>query len=372
MRRFPFALFAFLVVLSARPLVASTFYVGTCKVAAFGDIQTAVNTVPAGSIIDICPGNYAQQIVISKAVTLQGIFSSNSALAEIDMPSGGLTTTSSINPYLNGTVAAQVEVTVPGVNLINLTVNGTATSSNCPATTLAYIGIFYSSGSSGTLNKVQTRNQNCNGLGVGIAAENGAGAAQAVTIESSDVNNVSYTGIFAYSNQSPPTLTALIKGNYISAYDGVQSFDVAGSVSGNNIFPSFLGMTAASPSSTTSGNQVTGGTYGFAVEAPGAVVSGNTVNNAPYGVLVDFPGSVTSNHISNSGTAAIFLTTNGATIKTNTITQVLVGVEFNCHSATTSGNTINGATWGLHTVPSAFSGVNTFYNVLAVRTGGAC
>ena len=78
MRRFHVAVFAFLVALSARPLVASTFYVGTCKIGAFGDIQTAVNTVPAGSTIDVCPGAYAQQIVISKAVTLQGIFSSNS------------------------------------------------------------------------------------------------------------------------------------------------------------------------------------------------------------------------------------------------------------------------------------------------------
>jgi len=372
MRRFPFALFAFLVVLSARPLVASTFYVGTCKVAAFGDIQTAVNTVPAGSIIDICPGNYAQQIVISKAVTLQGIFSSNSALAEIDMPSGGLTTTSTIDPTFGGTVAAQVEITVPGVNLINLTVNGTATSSNCPSATVTYIGIFYSSGSSGTLNKVQTRNQNCNSVGIGIMAENGAGAAQTVTIENGDVNNDSATGIWVYSNQSPPTLIALVKGNYISAYDGVVSFGVAGSVSGNNIFPSYIGMVAGSPSSAASGNTVTGGNFGFVIDAPGVAISGNTVNNAPHGVVVDFPGSVTSNHISNSGTAAISLNANGATIKTNTMTQVLVGVEFNCYSATTSGNTINGATWGLHTVPSAFSGVNTFYNVLAVRTGGAC
>lgn len=364
MPRCPLALFALLVMFSAPSLVGSTFYVGTCKLGAFGDIQSAVNAVPAGSIIDICPGAYAQQIVISKAVTLQGIFSGNSSLAEIDMPSGGLTTTSSFQPTL-GTVAAQVEVTVPGVNLFNLTVSGIASSSNCPS--VYHIGIFYSSGSSGTLNEVQARNQNCNARGIGILAENGAGPTQTVTIENCDINNESYFGIWVSG-----ALNAQIKGNYISAYDGLVTFGVAGSASGNNIFPSLIGVDVFSHAISVSGNTVTGGTVGFAINSPGVVISGNTVNNASYGVEVIQPGSVISNHISFSSTAAILLEVNGATIKTNTLKQVLVGVEFNCHTAAVSGNSINGASFGLNTVPAAFSGLNTFYNVSTVRTGGGC
>lgn len=75
MRRFRFALLAALAIFSAPSLVASTFYVGTCRIGAFGTIQAAVSSpsVPAGSIIDVCPGTYPEQVVISKKLTLQGI-----------------------------------------------------------------------------------------------------------------------------------------------------------------------------------------------------------------------------------------------------------------------------------------------------------
>jgi hypothetical protein len=132
MPRLNLSLFALLVVLSARPLVASTFYVGTCKIGAFGTIQAAVSSasVPAGSTIDVCPGNYPEQVVISKMLTIQGIFSNNSTQAVIAMPTAGLTTTSSLST--GGTVAAQVEVTTARVNITNITVDGTATSTTCP------------------------------------------------------------------------------------------------------------------------------------------------------------------------------------------------------------------------------------------------
>lgn len=36
----------------------------------FASIQLAVSSVPAGSTIKICPGNYAEQVVINKKLTL--------------------------------------------------------------------------------------------------------------------------------------------------------------------------------------------------------------------------------------------------------------------------------------------------------------
>src|SRR5208337_4481506 len=205
-------------------------------------------------------------------------------------------------------------------------------SSNCPTSTFVYAGIFYASGSSGTVNEVETRNQNCNGIyGFGILAENGAGATQLVTIENSNINSNSYAGITAGSDQTPSTLTASIKSNYVAG--GVvgiyTALNVGGSVSGNVVGASGAGVIASSPSSLVSKNTVNGGSEG--IEVDGAVtVSGNTINGATYGVFVKAAGSVTSNNISNSG-YGIYFQVNGATIKTNIITQAPVGIEFGCY-----------------------------------------
>ncbi len=364
MRRLHFALLSLVLALAAQPLVAATYYVGTCKIGAYGTIGAAVAAVPAGSTIDVCPGTYAEQVTISQKLTLQGIFDDNSSQVVIAVPGGGLSTTSSI--YF-GTVAAQVEVTAESVKISNITVDGTAGSTNCPSTFEA--GIFYSSGSSGTVNEVETRNQSCNSEGVGIVAENGAGATQSVTIENSNINTNSYISILACSDQTPSTLTASIKGNNVAGANiGIDLWcNVGGSVSGNVVSANGIGVYAESPSITVSGNTVTGG--GLGIDAQGSVVSDNTVNNAIDGIYVEVAASVTSNHISNS-TTGIYLNVSGATIKTNIITQSTTGIEFNCHTETVSGNTINGATTGADSVPAAFAGVNKFYNVATVSTGG--
>jgi copper-binding protein NosD len=181
-------------------------------------------------------------------------------------------------------------------------------------------------------------------------------------------------GIFARSNQTSP-LTAYIKNNYVtSAHVGIDTEWVAGTISGNNISASaagvdVLGAFSGSPSITVSGNVVTSGNTGISVRAA-AVVSGNTVNNTAYaGVLVHAVGTVTANHIFNSHPCGIYLKASDVSIKSNTITQTTIGIEFGCSTGTVSGNIINGASTGLDSVPAAFTGGNTFYNVSTVRTG---
>jgi hypothetical protein len=120
MRRFDFPLFP-LALLVAQPLVAATYYVGSCKNGAYSIISAAMATVAAGSTINVCPRTYAEQVVMSKGLTLKGISYSNSSQAVIAAPSRGLAM-SSIS--LGGTVAAQVEVTVGSVNITNSKVLG--------------------------------------------------------------------------------------------------------------------------------------------------------------------------------------------------------------------------------------------------------
>jgi hypothetical protein len=169
MRRLHFALLFLVLVLAAQPLVAVTYYVthqptllctsSKSPYSIFITIQEAVTQVPAGSTINVCPGTYPEQVVISQPVTLRGVSYGGQSQVVIAMPSTPLAQTSSIYFSSVSSVAAQVQVTAGPVNISNITVDGTAESSNCPSDSY-YFGIFYSSGSSGTVDEVEARNQN--------------------------------------------------------------------------------------------------------------------------------------------------------------------------------------------------------------------
>jgi hypothetical protein len=385
MRRLHFALLFLVLVLAAQPLVAVTYYVthqptllctsSKSPYSIFITIQDAVTQVPAGSTINVCPGTYVEQVVISQPVTLRGVSYGGQSQVVIAMPSTPLTPTSSI--YFSS-VAAQVQVTAGPVNISNITVDGTAESSNCPSDSY-YFGIFYSSGSSGTVDEVEARNQNCNPLGVGIGAENGSGATESVTIENSNTNAASTIGIYACSEESPSTLSASIKSNNITGSEfGIllPCPGVTGSISGNviNAVENSVGVSTSSPA-TVSGNTVIGPANGVGISVNAAPdILDNTIQGAAWGVYLYAAGTITSNHILNSGYYGIYFASNatGATVKSNIITGGPVGIEFNCNANTVSGNTINSVTTGLGAVPASFTGVNKFYNVGSNTTSGGC
>jgi parallel beta-helix repeat protein len=390
MRRLHFALLSLVLVLGSQPLVAVTYYVTPnlqpCSslksgFVIFPSIQYAVTNAPAGSTINVCPGTYAEQVVISQPLTLRGVSYGGSSQAVIAMPSKGLALTPSV--YFS-TVAAQVQVTAGLVTISNITVDGTAGSSNCPLLYedkgYTYFGIFYSSGSSGTVNEVEARNQNCDTSGIGIGAENGSGAAESVTIENSNINGASIYGIYACSEESPSTLTVSIRSNHIAGANGesgIASYcNLAGSVSDNVISGDGVGVYAVSPSATVSGNTISTPYGGIGIYVWGAAdISDNTISGAGDGIYLTAPATVTSNRISNSSTYGIGFWAPGAagaTVKSNIITQAPIGIEFSCMASTVSGNTINGATTGLDSIPASFTGVNTFYNVATNTTSGGC
>jgi len=347
MRRFRLALFP-LVVLIAQPLLASTYYVGTCKSGSYSTIQSAVSSVPSGSTIEVCPGTYAEQVVISKPLTLSAIPNSNGDVVISDVGVALATTTS----IYWGTVAPQVHVTIGPVNITGINVsenNGSA----CPATEIA---IFYDSGSSGTVKGVVT-NGNCQFGSIGIAAENGAGATQSVTIENSQIQAGSNGGISVGSNQIPSSLTAVVKNNYLwTNPTGIMSLgNVQGSIS-NNFITSYPA----------------GGTGVWAGSA-NVAITGNWIDQQNIGIDIEGTAvKVTSNQIFSTTTAGINIGVNDVTVKGNGIAYSLnSAIEFNCTTGdTVTGNTINSANVGLDKVPSGFSGVNTIYNVSTVRTGG--
>jgi hypothetical protein len=349
MRRFYFVLLS-LAFFVAQPLVAATYYVGSCKSGSFSTIQDAVNTVPSGSTVQVCPGTYAEQITISKALTLEGIPNWPTGPVLISDVGVSLTTTTSI--YW-GTVAPQVQVTAGPVDITNIELLENAPSA-CPATEIA---IFYSSGSSGTVNGVLT-NGDCNHGSIGIAAENGAGSGQSVTIENSQIDAGSNAGISVDSDQTPSTLTAEVKNNYIwTSPVGIMSLgNATGSISGNFI------------TSVPSGG--TGVWAGSANEE----VSNNWIDEQNIGIDIEAAGvSVTSNHLFDIQTAGINISANNVTVKGNGVAYSLgSAIEFNCTTGdTVTGNTVNNAATGLDKVPANFTGSNIFYNT-GTRTTGGC
>lgn len=80
------------VFLSASAFAGELNAVGTCnpKLSHYATISLAVSSVPAGSTIEVCPGNYPEQVVITQPLTLEGI-PKGSGAAVVVVPSGGLT-----------------------------------------------------------------------------------------------------------------------------------------------------------------------------------------------------------------------------------------------------------------------------------------
>jgi len=345
-------------------LAASTFAVGTCKptLPSYSTISAAVAAVPAGSTVMVCPGTYSEQVTITQPLTLQGVSIGDSGQVIITVPPAGL---SANTTSIRGTaIAAQVLVTAGPVNITNITVDGAGNNLNGSATP---VGIFYGSGSSGLVSQVTTRNQISIGvenasLGVGIWAENGNSTNDEVTIQSCSVHDFGEVGISVVTNQTPSTLTAIIRGNNVSAVTAT-SF--------------IFGIVINSVGNVTN-NTVTGpGTVvfphqgqGITAEYPSPTVSNNTVTSWDSGI-VDFDGAtITGNTVLNTEVAITLLGTSGGAANSNIISDTGFAIELDCNAHTTMHNAINDAGTGLNDVPSTFNSPNNFFNVQTIRSGG--
>jgi parallel beta-helix repeat protein len=313
----------------------------------FPTISQAVSAVPSGSTIQVCPGTYAEQVTIAKPLTLIGIASGTANQAVVAVPSGGLVQ-NTVSMFGEG-VGAQILVEGAGpVNVTNIAVDGTGGDTTC---LIWLAGIFYGSGSSGTVNRVRTSGQIDGTCGVGIWAENASSQSQSVTVQNSTVYNADSAGIFAGSGTTP-SLTANLTNNVVNASAAVAAIDsdsVLGKVNANNVTNSEFGVYDLS-NINVQGNTIMGSTFGIYM-ANGGTASGNQVSGASEGVLL--------------GAA-------GATLNNNTImTSTTAGVELGCFSATLTGNLINDAPVGVDAAPLTVGlGSNTFANTATTFTNG--
>ena len=357
----------------------------------FATIQLEVNAVPGGSTIDICPGNYPEQVVINKNLTLQGVADGGLDAAVIVAPGGGLLqNTSSL--ATGNSIAAQILVQAPAtsVKVSNLTVDGSNNGiTGCGPNP---IGIYYQN-ASGAVSRASVLNEvlgagltGCQ-AGLGIFVQSGGGGTSTVSIASSNVENYQKNGITG--NEVGTTVT--IKGNTVigqgptsgAAENSIQiGFGATGTISGNTV-----GSDVWAPDVFGDTGDAAAGLLVYASQ--NVTITSNNVNNTQYGIaLAGDPsnGSADHNVVTKNTVSAthlydgIDLCGSNNTASSNIINgsdESGVHIDDTCTgsaaSDTAAFNTINSACAGILIGPSASSPTtssNTYYNVGTLQLSG--
>jgi hypothetical protein len=320
-----------LIALAALPASAATYYVGTCHAGSFLTISAAVNSpnVPAGSTIRVCGGEYREQVIISKSLTLQGYPANGVGAATIR---GYATDSIVFTPFSGSTpLRPSIWITAGTVNITGMSIMETYSDTDCGS----YItGIYYASGTSGVVKDSNVSILSATSAGCamseGISAENAISTRDTVKVQNSTFE-VESVGVLGASG-SPRGLSVIATGNQVyTARGGYWAYGSGGTVSGN--------LFALS----SQGNAV------YGKQNQKLSVTRNTIN-ADIGVDVQSPATVTNN-----------------------LVRAELGVEMGCTMFTVTGNTFTGGFlaipgFGLDHVPAAFTGKNTFYNVFATNS----
>ena len=333
-RSFTFSCLALVVLIAlGGQAFSATVAVGTCTTLInFATIQLAVNSVPAGSTIEICPGTYPEQVVISKKLTLIGFAIGTTQDAAVIVPPAGGVVMNATDVSTSAPIAAQllVENTAGPVKISNLTVDGLGNGlgNSCA---LNLDGILFQN-ASGTLNHVAVRNQipgdvlgGCQ-TGDPIYVESSTGTS-VVTIENSSVHNYNKNGITGrYAGTTMTVTGSYVQGSGLLPYglaaqNGIElAFGAAGKISGNTVIDNFYG----DPTFNTASDIL----LYDAAESSGITVTNNILGNSqvPIGLYTDTPGTygdgvtVTGNKIFGTGTwDAIDVCTNSNIVTGNTI-----------------------------------------------------
>lgn len=321
---------------------AATFAVGNCKPnnISYPTISAAVSDPKtANSTIQVCPGTYVEQVLITQPLTLEGVTIGDNSAAVIALPPGAAKTMNADNI---GIVAYQIGVQNPGglVNLKDLIVDGSGASNLGDVGFLG--GIFYED-ASGTVTNVNARNQVYQSSGVGIFVASGqiTSAAQTVTIQKSVFNNFDFGGMFTVAAAG---LDLTITSNFVDGASSAQfgiAYSGTGAIKSNVVSGSSRGLILESSSATATANTIHGG---ISISAGSNTVTNNSIDaGGGFGVQIQGAGtdSVESNTIVNSSTAVYgcgggpeFPGASGDTVSGNTILDASIGIQMSASNTT--------------------------------------
>ncbi len=381
--------------LAASPMFAATLAVGSCEPSytSFTTISLAVTAAPitGSTTILVCPGIYAEQVLITKKITLKGVASGGSNASIIAPPSGGLVANAtSTFPGPSGVAYLEAMVLVQNTTatIEDLTLDATGNDTTCGQDP---VGIFYQN-ADGTI----TRNNvlhvqvvggfGCQG-GLGIYVESGstisngppnpsAAANSTVTISYNNVQDYDKNGITANGDGTNVKVTVtyntVIGAGAVSdnAQNGIQLWGANNSTVNYNVLD---GDWYTVPGTAATGILV------ISSESP--TISNNTISNTNVGIYLYSmnPDDTDNATVSKNSIAAtheydgIVLCANLSTATGNKI-NVADESGINLGSCgdptptdTVTSNTINGACAGILvenppvTVPTTTTDV--FYNV---------
>ena len=355
-------------------------------------IQSAVTAVAAGSTIKVCPGNYPEQVVIEKNLTLEGVTNGTADDPVVVMPVNGFVANTT-DLYDAEPLAAQILVQNTGtedVTISNIAVDGTNNAANCAATPL--VGIYYQD-ASGTINEVVARNQiqqpgslTCSeDIGFGIYVESASPSTSKVTIENTTVRGYLKNGITADEVGTTATITGntvVGVGPILIAQNGIQvGFGATGRVENNTVADDI--STSTPSAGTASGILI--------YDSGNTTITGNSVTSTQNGIPIvtdglypDNDNTVTDNHVANTVYGdGIDVCSNGNTITGNSIVSSAGGgihLDSTCgstgNSNKVSDNTVNEACAGILLgtgTGNTIAGNNTFANVIeTIFSGDVC
>jgi hypothetical protein len=362
-------------------------------------IQAAVNAAEAGSTprtVRVCPGTYPEQVMITDALTLEGVVEGTSDASVVVAPAGGLVQTGT--DIFSNPVAAQILVqNAPGVTVSHLIVDGSNNGlSGCGTDPM---GIYYQN-SSGAISGNAVRNvlmdpadQGCQ-VGLAINVESNVGAPM-VTISNNSVRNYDKNGITASGPGTGGGPVVTVSGNTViglgpttvTAQNGIQiGFGAVGSATSNDVADDIY----INPPCGGMSEPVCYGSSGILIYASaGLTVSSNTVESTQLAIVPATDPTfgtaddtiIRSNHIGGTQNFdAIDLCSDGNTAESNVIygsAQSGIHLDDSCTPSTGSNetvmsNTINEACAGilLGTGSNTNIAPNTFLNVTNTTLAG--
>ena len=379
-----------LVLLAAGPGFAATVAVGTCMPGrvSFDSLTDAVQGVPAGSTILVCPGTYAEQIVINRSLTMKGVTNGNSGYPVLVPPTGGLVTNATglnvFSFYGAGTqFAAQIVIT----GGVTVTLNGLAldaTGYNLPTCFPYVVGVLIQD-SSATLagmaikNQLETGPPPCpaGGNGAGVLAQNDTGLALTVNVHDSTFVNAAQ----AFESDGAGNTSTLSNNSLVAS--PASDWNAISILSGNS---TIQGNSISDYNYPGAGTNINAAAYGVFIECvPGGTVASNTISNTQVGIYI-YNGcptnsvSVTGNKVSDASLIGIDEGGLNGLVQGNDIrtTQTAIRIPGSSAGNTIQNNNINDTCAAFGANPAA--GVNNILNntvfnainLAIVNTTGLC
>jgi len=296
----------------ANVYVSSTYMDGNAGGHAFGydaftTIQAGINAVAAGGTVNVAAGTYAEQVTITKALTLQG-----AGATTVIKPSS--LTTYVITPSVAGSTVCTGAVVVnnAGGNVVvkDLKVDASSLNTNrtlwfTPSVALMkFAGVFYCN-TSGTIDNVVSTNTNHVTIPTGSSpwgsqvhsfwADADATSARSIEIKNCTASSYLTDGIMVGWNST--NITANINHNTIAGDGSRRQYGIQ----------VYAGVTVTSISYNTISNLVnrTDSNWNTGINVvrvqSGAVIEYNTLSNCDFGIIDTFSSGVTIQHNTITG-----------------------------------------------------------------------